>query len=414
VVVNHGVEPALRDALRTVGAFHAADAATKLPLAAKGLYDPPGQVRIAVRPSTLHERLNYPRVTYDDDLAVLGADGPARAGPPVTGYARGSAVDNGCGPIGERDAPLFTASSTEGCEDSWGVDRAMRAYQRGLRRLALALVRTMAVALELPATHFDHGWARSNSGVTSLHYLPLSSEDDAPRTDGFAGRTEFVAAAGPDDQGQTPPPPPPKDEEDAAPTKTTSSGEDAPVTAVGKSTSPKKTNDGDGIGDLGASLRAYPHADGDTMLTLLAHDRVDGLQVLMRGATTAEDAWLDVPRVAEDQVVVQIGQMTQRWTNDAYLATPHRVLRPAAPAPARTTLSMFFRPGLETALEVPPSLRAKLNDAGAVYDTVSVEQFLRLPRTDAVGNAVKLTSNVLKDGRWVGARPGACVVPSVA
>ena len=42
---------------------------------------------------------------------------------------------------------------------------------------------------------------------------------------------------------------------------------------------------------------------------------------------------------------------------------------------------------------------------------VSVEEFLMMPRSDADGNALKLTSNVLKDGRWVGARPGASVVP---
>ena len=47
---------------------------------------------------------------------------------------------------------------------------------------------------------------------------------------------------------------------------------------------------------------------------------------------------------------------------------------------------------------------------GGVYAPVSVEEFLRMARTDAAGNPLKLTSNVLKDGRWVGARPGASVV----
>ena len=95
------------------------------------------------------------------------------------------------------------------------------------------------------------------------------------------------------------------------------------------------------------------------------HDDVRGLQVLEpacpslgRCADTDDgDVWIDVPRVAPYQVVVQIGQLTQRWTNDEYRATPHRVLKPSAPAPARTTLSCFFRPGIDTVLEVPASLR---------------------------------------------------------
>ena len=38
---------------------------------------------------------------------------------------------------------------------------------------------------------------------------------------------------------------------------------------------------------------------------------------------------------------------------------------------------------------------------------MTAAEFLVMPRTDEAGNALKLTSNVLKDGRWVGARVGA-------
>ena len=122
---------------------------------------------------------------------------------------------------------------------------------------------------------------------------------------------------------------------------------------------------------------------------------VEGLQVLQQGPTTAQDRWVDVPRVSADQIVIQIGQMTQRLTNDEYKATPHRVLKPELPAPGRMSLVCFFRPGLGTLLEVPKTL-CRPNDAGKVYDTVTVEEFLQMPRTDASGNAVKLTSNILK------------------
>ena len=45
-------------------------------------------------------------------------------------------------------------------------------------------------------------------------------------------------------------------------------------------------------GDLGASMRAYPHSDGDTMMTILGHDNADGLELLVRGETIAEDRWV--------------------------------------------------------------------------------------------------------------------------
>lgn len=355
VAVGHGFESELAAALAASADFHGADSALKDRFAGLSFYSPPGAVKIAVRPTTLHERMTYPRV-------LCASDGIGRD--PV----QGGSIDGS--PIDEADPFIFTEFP--------GLDAAMRAYQKQLRRLALALSRAMAIALGLPRRHFDDGWTRSNSGLTSLHYLPLRA-GDAISTDGFTGQSKFLVDA--------------------------SDGDDPQIKS--------QFDTHDGIGDLGAALRAYPHADGDTLLTLLCHDVVDGLQVLLRGATTEDDRWVDVPRVAANQVVVQIGQMTQRWTNDEYKATPHRVLRPEAPAPSRTTISMFFRPGLATAIEVPPSLR-RPNDAGDVYQTVSVKDFLTMPRTDEEGNPVKLTSNILKDGRWVGARVGSVCVPSVA
>ena len=54
---------------------------------------------------------------------------------------------------------------------------------------------------------------------------------------------------------------------------------------------------------------------------LLVHDDVRGLQVLEPQPGDSEDIWIDVPRVVPQQIVVQIGQITQRWTNDEYRAT---------------------------------------------------------------------------------------------
>ena len=178
-----------------------------------------------IRPTSLHERFKYPRVVdrgdgIDSVDEILGADKkfmPVMASAEPLVHVAGAPVD---------------------------VDETMREYQRGIRRLALSLLRAMAEKLGLSRRHFDSGWAGSNSGVTSLHYLALESADAVPQSDGYSGQNQYV--------------------------KSTVNGDDPVLRAK------------DSIGDLGASLRAYAHADGDTMLTLLCHDQVEGLQVLHR------------------------------------------------------------------------------------------------------------------------------------
>ena len=75
---------------------------------------------------------------------------------------------------------------------------------------------------------------------------------------------------------------------------------------------------GDGAGELGAGK----HTDYGN-LTILATDGVAGLQVRRRGG-----AWLDAPHI-EGAFVCNIADCLMRWTNDVYVSTPHRVLRPA-------------------------------------------------------------------------------------
>ncbi len=87
--------------------------------------------------------------------------------------------------------------------------------------------------------------------------------------------------------------------------------------------------------DCQYSLRMthYPHQDGpihdefglaphtDTsFLTLLAPNDVPGLSI-----RTQSGQWIDAPAIP-DAYVVNGGQMLQRWTNDVFLATPHRAI----------------------------------------------------------------------------------------
>lgn len=62
-----------------------------------------------------------------------------------------------------------------------------------------------------------------------------------------------------------------------------------------------------------------PHTD-TSFLTLLAPNEVPGLSIRSQGGN-----WIEAPAIP-DAFVVNGGQMLQRWTNDHFLATPHRAI----------------------------------------------------------------------------------------
>lgn len=62
-----------------------------------------------------------------------------------------------------------------------------------------------------------------------------------------------------------------------------------------------------------------PHTD-TSFMTLLPENKVPGLSVRM-----ANGKWVDAP-VMEGSFLVNGGDLLRRWTNDRFMATPHRVL----------------------------------------------------------------------------------------
>lgn len=72
-------------------------------------------------------------------------------------------------------------------------------------------------------------------------------------------------------------------------------------------------------GQIGAGA----HTDYGNV-TLLATDGVAGLQVRRRDGT-----WFDAPALP-GALICNIGDCLMRWTNDVYVSTPHRELKPAA------------------------------------------------------------------------------------
>jgi isopenicillin N synthase-like dioxygenase len=90
-----------------------------------------------------------------------------------------------------------------------------------------------------------------------------------------------------------------------------------------------------------ADLGAGTHTDYGN-LTVLATDGVAGLQVRRRDGT-----WLDAPHV-EGAFVCNIGDCLMRWTNDVYVSTPHRVVRPVT---ERYSVAFFADPNPDAVVE---------------------------------------------------------------
>ena len=100
--------------------------------------------------------------------------------------------------------------------------------------------------------------------------------------------------------------------------------------------------------------RFKAHTDDSCLLTILYQDDgPGGLQVHQRGV-----GWCDVAPVA-GAYVVNIGEVLERWTNDRFVATPHRVLRPAATETRpRLSVPFFFKPNHDAVIAAPAELIA--------------------------------------------------------
>lgn len=83
------------------------------------------------------------------------------------------------------------------------------------------------------------------------------------------------------------------------------------------------------------------------MFTLLTTDEVPGLQILPRG----EKEWMDVPPRVGD-FVVNIGDLLQRWSNDLFTSTVHRVVNHEARE--RYSMPFFFEPNFDCVVECFP------------------------------------------------------------
>lgn len=90
-------------------------------------------------------------------------------------------------------------------------------------------------------------------------------------------------------------------------------------------------------------IRAGEHSDYGSF-TLLFQDRVSGLEVC-----TAKGEWIAAPYI-RDTIIINTGDLMQRWTNDVFCSTKHRVIIPSGDEVkcSRYSVAFFCHPNDDT------------------------------------------------------------------
>jgi len=103
------------------------------------------------------------------------------------------------------------------------------------------------------------------------------------------------------------------------------------------------------------------------MFTFLITDGTPGLQVWREGGKEGGrdggGIWQDVPAV-EGAFIVNLGDMLQRWTNDVFRSTKHRVLikgggREGGREGGRYSAPFFYEPNFDTLVECLPGFEGE-------------------------------------------------------
>lgn len=118
--------------------------------------------------------------------------------------------------------------------------------------------------------------------------------------------------------------------------------------------------------ELTRQLGCGAHSDYGC-ITLLSTDGTQGLQLLHR-----DDTWIDVD-VPAGALVVNLGDLLGRWTNDVYRSTKHRVISPSEGH--RYSVRVFVDPAHDTLVTCLPSCVAP--DRPARYEPVRAGDYLQ-------------------------------------
>ncbi len=103
-------------------------------------------------------------------------------------------------------------------------------------------------------------------------------------------------------------------------------------------------------------IRAGAHSDYGT-LTLLFQDNVGGLEVL-----SAQGEWVAAPAIP-GAVLINTGDLTQRWSNDVFRSTKHRVALPEGDEVKddRYSIAFFCQPDADAEITCLPTCQSEDN-----------------------------------------------------
>lgn len=120
----------------------------------------------------------------------------------------------------------------------------------------------------------------------------------------------------------------------------------------------------------GSAIRAEQHEDIN-LITLLVGASADGLELL-----TKENTWMPVKAVG-DNIVVNVGDMLQRYTNNKLKSTTHRVVNPPQEKwhEERLSIPFFLHPKSKMSLAVLDSCVDENNPKQ--YDDITAGGYLR-------------------------------------
>jgi isopenicillin N synthase-like dioxygenase len=124
---------------------------------------------------------------------------------------------------------------------------------------------------------------------------------------------------------------------------------------------------------LPGQLRSGAHTDYGVITILGIQEKgvPGGLQVRMK-----DGSWADVIAPA-DSLVINIGDLMMRWTNDFWLSNVHRVVNPStdtAMESGRISLAFFYNPKSDVTVECIPTCLS--SGEKARYEPVTVEDYL--------------------------------------
>jgi isopenicillin N synthase-like dioxygenase len=134
----------------------------------------------------------------------------------------------------------------------------------------------------------------------------------------------------------------------------------------------------------GKVKRAWPHTDFG-IITLLFQDGVGGLELQDRSNPTSFLPVLPAPPAGPSEMVVNISDTLQRWTNNAIRAGVHQVSVPRALqmngggglgeaiVPVRHSAIFFFKPHRETS--AGPLSEFVTKDSPAAYDEITALEY---------------------------------------